>query len=605
MSYLEVEELPLLRDFFETYFSKWTKGTSSGPGLSITQNNSMRNSRGSVKENVKLSDGECIDNQVLQHREMVAFHDMHYRFNFLKGNSKRDPSSRPFVQKMKLQGFLVFVCPFVFPACLVTLLIWCVTEAFRNGAISYSLWHNHERNTSGDYDLDYNYGSVLSLDYAIRLFSLICMGSLIALSKSPSRSDDHVFEEVSSNRIFRAVLATLVATLLSSLLNSFDALVRLKSNVGSLSLLLVSCCLLFTFPYFSFFFSLLHPQKVISTIARKKLDKLEALLAPFQNEGKNTKECRRKSLKNLAIFVPQGIDALFDMCCSSVRTKDKAGAFSSIKFMNWFIRVYENRKHELPHEWHSLFQKESCIAESSEFSSLTPKFLDAVEKQHIWVEWKLLRKYQLVFEKSMIGMSEVGFDISMSTRRLAQTSLLHMDLNVYNLCVRFLNSFIRSAITCKHVSLLFNLVYQYRLLGEFVIWSHASNRLKLQHETVDEYVCDLGRYLRHYSLLCVESGLPFIAYIISHDLSTLCYLAHCKRLKCHGRLLDMLISFGNHETIKSCRNGVRRHQLHLATKYMLLNEHGHAKKIWQATTADPSHDLRRVSSSISTAVKWF
>ena len=85
------------------------------------------------------------------------------------------------------------------------------------------------------------------------------------------------------------------------------------------------------------------------------------------------------------------------------------------------------------------------------------------------MEWKVLRQYQMLFNESLKHMKELCYHIAMNTRIMGESAARRGDLPALDLCIKFFNTFQRASINMSDVRTVYNILFQYRLMGEFVI----------------------------------------------------------------------------------------------------------------------------------------
>src|SRR5690606_28879817 len=62
------------------------------------------------------------------------------------------------------------------------------------------------------------------------------------------------------------------------------------------------------------------------------------------------------------------------------------------------------------------------IRQSPDFLTLSDEAITSLEERKTWMEWKILRQYQLLFNESMKLMKELCYHIAMNTRIIGEAA---------------------------------------------------------------------------------------------------------------------------------------------------------------------------------------
>lgn len=158
-----------------------------------------------------------------------------------------------------------------------------------------------------------------------------------------------------------------------------------------------------------------------------------------------------------------------------------------------------------------------------------------------WLEWKMLHQYQLLFESSLLRISDISYRIAINTRVLAETAADRRDIEVLNLCIRYFNTYIRLSINERALRACFNVLHQYRQLGEHLLLS-GSEKDGITSAEAHTLVREIVWYLRYYSIEALDHRFEFLAEIIAHDIGSLCAVAYAFNAACHDELLELLLT---------------------------------------------------------------
>jgi hypothetical protein len=142
------------------------------------------------------------------------------------------------------------------------------------------------------------------------------------------------------------------------------------------------------------------------------------------------------------------------------------------------------------------------------------------------MEWKVLRQYQMIFSESLKEMKELCYQIAMNTRIIAEFATRRNDMHTLDMCIKFFNTYLRASINLSDVRTIYNVLFQYRLLGEFVI----SYGKEIAGDGTDENEVEIraikiAKFMRYYSFACLQTKLLFLVEVIAHDIRSLCETA--------------------------------------------------------------------------------
>ena len=131
-----------------------------------------------------------------------------------------------------------------------------------------------------------------------------------------------------------------------------------------------------------------------------------------------------------------------------------------------FTINYGQLKQHCPKEY---FEVSEDDKQTPTFFSLTAEALEDLAQRGTWVEWKVLKTYQMLFDIGMHKSQSTCFILAVNTRLMATSSLNRFDLTVLDLCIKFFNTFIGNGILQEKVKTVYNILHQYRAIGETLI----------------------------------------------------------------------------------------------------------------------------------------
>lgn len=364
-------------------------------------------------------------------------------------------------------------------------------------------------------------------------------------------------------------------------------------KVGVLfSMLFMTASLLLLFPYFAYVFDFLDPEKIVGRIMN------DGLGAASPERGDDRVELHQARAM-------EAIEHLSNIGLNALQQKDKGIASGAVDALCEFGVRYGENKPRMPRGWHEI---PDWNRQSPDFVSLNREAIADLETRQTWLEWKLLRQYQMLFGESLGQIKDTCYLIAIDTRRLGEAAARRGDLRALDLAIKFFNTYLRATVNASDIRTAYNILHQYRQLGEFVLEHEVDEpgaRKKLQHRGLQ-----IAKFMRYYSSVSYQRGMPFIAEVIAHDIGTLTERAYEAGVREHREFLQVFLAVDEHaetkEQEKSLR-GVRRAQVKLATTYLLAGAANFARQIhadMRDEPADRLHSIWRELKSLDTREFW-
>jgi hypothetical protein len=341
------------------------------------------------------------------------------------------------------------------------------------------------------------------------------------------------------------------------------------------AVLAVTLSLLLMIPYFAFVFDFLDPERVVSRIR----DGAITLATPPID-----------TTEDAQTGVLEAVEQLSDVALSAMANHDKIIAARAVDAMRSLAVAYLHAKSQLPQDWH-----EPCelVRRNPDFVSMHPDSLTDLVDDGLWLEWKILRQWQAIYNEALSDNPDMNYLIAIDTRYTGEAALEVGAEPVVGLVIKFFNTYLRSTLNKKQVRTAYNVLNQYRQLIEAVLRAEKPG---------DPRLSQIAGYLRYYGQIANGMGLGFITETISYDVATLCELAHQLKSESHDTLLGALLELDREaedEAQELALRGVRKAQLRLATYYLLHKEEGHARRIHE----DMEHERPERLISIKNELK--
>lgn len=323
------------------------------------------------------------------------------------------------------------------------------------------------------------------------------------------------------------------------------------------SIILTAVCssfsILLIVPYFAYMFDFLDPERIVSHIQD------QAIAAARRPRGDVDAAQGR---------VLDGIEQLADIAVAAVSQQDKIISARAVDALRVLTVKYTETKAAQPAAW---FEPGRRVCGNPDFLSMNQEALSDLVRDRVWVEWKVLRQYQAIYNEALASNPDMNYLIAINTRYLGEAILSKGAGPALRLVIKFFNTYMRATLNKRQVRTAYNLMNQYRQLVEAIaVAGH------------DDLVVEATGYLRYYGQTAHGMDLGFVTETISYDLATLCEVAHRLGSDAHDRLLGALLELDKEAESASQETtlrGVRKAQARLAAFYLERGAEAAARRI--------------------------
>ncbi|HEX8951895.1 MAG TPA: DUF2254 domain-containing protein, partial [Polyangia bacterium] len=215
-------------------------------------------------------------------------------------------------------------------------------------------------------------------------------------------------------------------------------------------------------------------------------------------------------------------------------------------------------------------------------------------KKHIWLEYKVLRQYQSIYNEALGEMPDVNHLIAINTRYIAEQAMQCKDDDAIELAVKFFNTYLRATLNSQrwNVRTAYIVLNQYRQLAERMLDVGLTGR-------VDE----IAFFFKYYAQIAHSMDLGFITETAAYDLATLCERAYGLRAPSHDAILKVLLEVDKEaesQTQEHTLRGVRKAQAKLASFYLVQGEDGdrYARQIYDDMKDERPERLRSICDEL-------
>ena len=327
----------------------------------------------------------------------------------------------------------------------------------------------------------------------------------------------------------------------------------------SVCTILLTLCLSILLPYFAFVFEFLNPINIVKRIRDKTLSSIEQHAMKAQLVRVAQEEAVR------------GLEQLADVSLNAMEHKDKGVSMAGVDALFALLLGYQKFRGTLPDAWFSIDGK---LAHNPDFVSMAPEVLEELGTRRIWLEWKVLRGYQSLYNEALNKMRDINYLVAINSRLMARAAWEHQNTQLFELVVKFFNTYLRSAINAHDIRTAYNVLNQYRLVAEEAI----------SHEPTGQRAVEIAKYFKYYGLLSFNAKLPFILETVAYDMCALIEFAFDKKCSATPHLLRIFLQVdkeGEHDTQETALRGVRKAQLKLASYFLVHGDEGLAREVYR------------------------
>ena len=241
-------------------------------------------------------------------------------------------------------------------------------------------------------------------------------------------------------------------------------------------------------PYFFYVVRFLDP----SNILRRLKEEISATV-DAGTQGEDVEQCQD--------VIHERLQQIGTIVLKSTDRADRSVVLDGIWGLKQVMDHYGAMKSKLPDGWFKVDRKD--------FVGLSAEAIEIINEDRIWFEHKVMHQLYLAYQGALPKSADAVSAISDATRVIASKIADRGDERALTLTVRYFNNYLREAIKRKDIHAIYDLFYQYRLLGLDAGGKHP------------ELLRQIARYFRVYSDVAVGSGLPFVPQIAAFDLAWL------------------------------------------------------------------------------------
>lgn len=330
-------------------------------------------------------------------------------------------------------------------------------------------------------------------------------------------------------------------------------------------------------PYFGYVFWFLEPHTIIQRIRSDAVK--TANQGALKGEATRCFEAQAKTLS--------AMEELTDITSNSISGKDKIIASAAVDALKDFTLEYLKVKPRATNDW---FSVGPGIRANPDFVAMDPESLGELEQRRTWVEWKVMRQYLGIYNEALATMRDINYLIAIDTRYIGEAASGARDRELVSLVLRFMNSYMRATLNARDVRTAYNVLNQYRLLGEAML--RGGN---------GEAALQAVKHIKYYGHVSFDMKLTFVTETAAYDVSGLCEVANQMGAKEEREMLAEFLELDQPLLARSQEKGllgVRKAQVKLASYYLLTGQEEKARTICQDMADEPRERLLTIRQQL-------
>jgi Predicted membrane protein (DUF2254) len=341
--------------------------------------------------------------------------------------------------------------------------------------------------------------------------SIVLLGVMFGIQTSSSRYSPRIIGIFTRNPL-NALVLTLA---LASILYTFLVRSEVKSNYVPMTsvavaeiLALINFAILF--PYVLYIFEVMRAETLVGQIMRRARRNLR----------------KRDELRT-------AVSQVTDIAYGSIQLGDMPVCVMSIEVLGQFTAEdYIAAKKKQSAEWFKVGH--------ADLPGASDQIIAEVNRARTWFEYSVMTSFVDMVGLTPIHRKEAVHAIAVATRHIGLAAIDVGDPEVAELCVRFFNTYLRTAINRLAPTFASGIMNEYRRF--------AIGALEWRRDIAVEAASHLLRYGRHFD----EAGMPATFGAAAEDVADLAIEAHLRDPQVTFRLAQLLVR-NLHELLPNAR----------------------------------------------------
>ena len=330
--------------------------------------------------------------------------------------------------------------------------------------------------------------------------SIVLLGVMFGIQTTSFRYSPRIIGIFTRNALNAFVLSFALASILYTFLVRSEikpTYVPMASVAAAEVLALINFAILF--PYVIYVFEVMRAETLVGAIMRR---------------------ARRAWKRRMELMT--SIAQVTDIAFGSIQLGDMPVAVLGIDELAQFVaRTYLPAKKGLNPEWFKVGH--------AELPGASDQIIAEVNRAHTWFEYMVMSSFVDMVGLTQVHRKEAVHAIAVATRNIGLAAIEIGDPEVAELCVRFFNTYLRTAINRSAATFASGIMNEYRRF--------AIGALEWRRDLAVEAAAHLLRYGRHFD----EAGMPAIFGAAAEDVADLAIEARVRDPQVSFRLAQLLV----------------------------------------------------------------
>lgn len=340
--------------------------------------------------------------------------------------------------------------------------------------------------------------------------SIVIVAVMFGIQGTSSRYSPRIIGIFTRNALNALVLGFALASILYTFLVRSEVTITYVPKISvAVAILLALLNFALLFPYVGYIFEVMRAETLVAGIMRRATRQLRS------DASKPTDRRRRDSLMT-------SIAQVTDIAFGSIQVGDMPVCVMSIEVLGQFIAVdYLTVKKKFSAEWFHVGH--------AELPGASDQIIAEVNRAGTWFPYSIMSIFVDMVGLTPIHRKEAVHAIAVATRQVGIAAIEVGDSEVAELCLRFFNTYLRTAINRSAPTFASGIMNEYRRF--------AIGALEWRPDLAVEAAAHLLRYGRHFD----EAGMPAIFGAAAEDVADLAIEAQARDPEVSRRLARLLV----------------------------------------------------------------
>ena len=340
--------------------------------------------------------------------------------------------------------------------------------------------------------------------------SIVIVAVMFGIQGTSSRYSPRIIGIFTRNALNALVLGFALASILYTFLVRSEVTLTYVPKISvAVAVLLALLNFAMLFPYVGYIFEVMRAETLVAGIMRRAKRQL-------RNEAKRPNDRRQRD--SLMTSIAQVMDIAF----GSIQLGDMPVCVMSIEVLGQFMaRDYMTEKKKFSPEWFKVGH--------ADLPGASDQIIAEVNRAGTWFPYSIMSFFVDMVGLTPLHRKEAVHAIAVATRHVGLAAIDVGDSEAAELCLRFFNTYLRTAINRSAPTFASGIMNEYRRF--------AIGALEWRPDLAVEAAAHLLRYGRHFD----EAGMPAIFGAAAEDVADLAIEAQARDPEVSRRLARLLV----------------------------------------------------------------